>query len=80
VPKYDGDLSTPHCFVQRRRDIRRRKVQHLEAAFATQRDRHWFSAETFLGLMRLRGVECRVPEGYAEAFYGRKVVIGTGRP
>ena len=28
--------------------------------------------ETFLGLMRLRGMECRAPGGYAEAFYGRE--------
>jgi len=41
--------------------------------FGTQRDRHWFSPETFLGLMRLRGIECRAAEGYAEAFYARKL-------
>jgi hypothetical protein len=51
------------------------KTAHLEKAFTTQTDRHWFSAETFLGLMRLRGVECRAPEGLAEAFYARKLVM-----
>jgi len=25
--------------------------------------------------MRLRGMECRAPDGYAEAFYARKVVF-----
>jgi hypothetical protein len=25
--------------------------------------------------MRIRGMECRAPAGYAEAFHGRKLVI-----
>ena len=31
-----------------------------------------------MGLMRLRGMECRAPDGYAEAFYGRKVALNFG--
>jgi len=27
--------------------------------------------------MRLRGIECNAPDGYAEAFYSRKLVLGT---
>jgi hypothetical protein len=46
-------------------------------AFQTQRSKRWFEPETFLGLMRLRGMECNSPSGYAEAFYGRKLVIGV---
>ena len=42
--------------------------------FASQRDKHWFTEDLFLGLMRLRGSECRSPTGYAEAFHGRKLV------
>jgi hypothetical protein len=29
----------------------------------------------FLGLMRLRGMECRSASGYAEAFFARKVPV-----
>jgi LmbE family N-acetylglucosaminyl deacetylase len=76
VPKYDGDLGTPNCFVPLSRRACDRKVRYVLKAFKTQRDRHWFSEETFLGLMRLRGVECRAKEGYAEAFYARKLVVG----
>jgi len=72
VPKYDGDLGAPNCFVPLGREVCRRKVAHLEAAFATQAAKPWFTSETFLGLMRLRGVECRAEDGYAEAFYARK--------
>jgi LmbE family N-acetylglucosaminyl deacetylase len=75
VPKFDGDLGTPNCFMPLSRALAVRKTEHLDQAFTTQTDRHWFSAETFLGLMRLRGVECRAPEGYAEAFYARKARI-----
>jgi LmbE family N-acetylglucosaminyl deacetylase len=75
VPKYDGDLGQPNCYVALGRETSDRKVAHLMKAFGSQRDRHWFSPETFLGLMRLRGVECRAPDGYAEAFYARKFVM-----
>ena len=77
IPKFDGDLGTPNCFVPLSRATSVRKTEHLGNAFTTQTDKHWFSAETFLGLMRLRGVECRAPEGYAEAFYARKFVLGA---
>jgi LmbE family N-acetylglucosaminyl deacetylase len=75
VPKFDGDLGTPNCFVPLKRSSCARKVKYLSKVFSSQRDKHWFSEETFTGLMRLRGMECRAPEGYAEAFYARKVVI-----
>jgi LmbE family N-acetylglucosaminyl deacetylase len=75
IPKFDGDLGAPNCFVPLSRETCARKGRLIEEAFTTQTDKHWFSAETFLGLMRLRGVECRAPEGFAEAFYARKVII-----
>lgn len=75
IPKYDGDLGTPNCFVPLDRVVCNLKVKHLEAAFGSQRDKHWFSSETFMGLMRLRGMECRAAGGYAEAFYARKLVL-----
>jgi LmbE family N-acetylglucosaminyl deacetylase len=77
IPKFDGDLGTPNCFVPLKRSTCVRKVKYLNAVFGTQRDKHWFSEETFMGLMRLRGMECRAAEGYAEAFYARKIVIAT---
>jgi hypothetical protein len=43
--------------------------------FGSQRSKDWFSEETFLGLMRLRGVECRAKGGYAEAFMARKIAL-----
>jgi hypothetical protein len=51
------------------------KVSYLMEAFETQRGKRWFEKETFLALMRLRGMECNAPSGYAEAFYSRKLVL-----
>src|SRR5262245_56032331 len=79
IPKFDGDLGAPNCFVPLTRTVCARKVKYLTAAFGTQRDRHWFSRETFMGLLRLRGMECRAAGGYAEAFYARKVVLAFPR-
>ncbi len=74
IPKYDGDLGHPNLFVPLEPAVARRKAKSLQQAFASQRDKHWFSEETFLGLMRLRGMECATR--YAEAFYCRKIVCG----
>jgi LmbE family N-acetylglucosaminyl deacetylase len=75
IPKFDGDLGQPNCFVPLDRATAVRKAKYLEKVFGTQRDKHWFTSETFMGLMRLRGMECHAPSGYAEAFYSRKTVV-----
>jgi LmbE family N-acetylglucosaminyl deacetylase len=77
IPKYDGDLGTPNLFVQLERREAQRKVRNVCRHFQTQANKHWFSEDTFLGLMRLRGMECASPTGYAEAFYCRKIVLGS---
>jgi LmbE family N-acetylglucosaminyl deacetylase len=74
VPKYDGDLGAPNFFVHMDETTCRRKIDHILAHFKTQGSRHWFSEDTFLALMRLRGVESQSPGRYAEAFYARKIV------
>lgn len=75
IPKYDGDLGQPSVFVPLEQDILEKKVRHLMEVFASQRSKHWFDESTFRALMRLRGMECNAPSGYAEAFYCRKVVL-----
>jgi hypothetical protein len=52
-----------------------RKVELLMRHFTTQNSKDWFTPETFNGLARLRGNECRAPEGLAEAFHVRKLVL-----
>ena len=75
VPKYDGDLGVPNLFVPLKPAVARQKIRHLHTAFRSQRSKRWFTADTFHGLLRLRGVESGAPEGLAEAFYARKASI-----
>ena len=73
IPKYDGDLGSPNCFVDLDDSHCRSKIRHLMTAFKSQREKHWFTEDTFRGLMRLRGIECSADGKYAEAFYCRKL-------
>ena len=73
IPKYDGDLGSPNFFVHLDKDLCDRKADALVRFFQTQGNKHWFTAETFNAILRIRGVESKSPGGYAEAFYGRKV-------
>ena len=75
IPKYDGDLGAPNVFVPLSRDTCGRKIDALTHYFPSQRTRPWFDPELFRALLRLRGMESNAPEGFAEAFYGRKLVI-----
>lgn len=72
IVKYDGDIGRPNCFVQLSSSTSRTKVRYLMESFGTQKNRPWFSEDTFLAMLRLRGVECRAFDGLAEAFYCRK--------
>jgi LmbE family N-acetylglucosaminyl deacetylase len=75
IPKYDGDLGRPSVFVPLDRAICEKKTGFLLDAFKSQRTKHWFQPDTFLSMMRLRGIECAAPSGYAEAFHCRKLVL-----
>lgn len=75
IPKYDGDLGRPGVFVPLDEAVCTRKTEYLMRVFASQRDKRWFQRDTFLGLMRLRGMECNAASGYAEAFASRKFVF-----
>jgi LmbE family N-acetylglucosaminyl deacetylase len=75
IPKYDGDLGSPNVFSPLEASTCRKKAAFLQQAFRTQASKQWFSNDTFLALMRLRGVEACSPTGFAEAFYARKVSL-----
>jgi LmbE family N-acetylglucosaminyl deacetylase len=73
IPKWDGDLGRPNFYVPLDQGLLDRKIELLLAHFGTQRSKDWFDRETFSGLARLRGMECRSPSGYAEAYFAKKV-------
>lgn len=75
IPKYDGDLGCPSVFVPLPGELCERKIEILLDVFCSQRRRNWFRADTFQALLRLRGMECNAPDGFAEAFYCRKLLL-----
>jgi LmbE family N-acetylglucosaminyl deacetylase len=75
IPKWDGDLGRPNLYVPLSKSVAQRKSKALLDVFGTQRGKDWFDEETFLGLLRLRGMECRADDGYAEGFHARKLLF-----
>ncbi|MFY1672956.1 PIG-L deacetylase family protein [Plantactinospora sp. WMMB334] len=73
IPKWDGDLGRRNVYLPLTEERIRRKVELLHAGYPSQRARDWWDEEVFLGLARLRGMECR--SRYAEAFRCEKAVI-----
>jgi LmbE family N-acetylglucosaminyl deacetylase len=75
IPKYDGDLARLDTYVQLDERHCERKIDTICRVYESQSDKHWFSPETFRATLRLRGIECKAPSGYAEAFRCRKLVL-----
>ncbi len=75
IPKYDGDLGQPNYFCQVSAAQAKRKINILLTSFESQKEKHWFDEETFLALMRLRGMESASSSRFAEAFYLRKGIF-----
>jgi len=76
IPKWDGGLGQPNVYVSVSVAQARTKIAALLRCHRSQRGRDWFTRETFMSLLRLRGIECRSASGYAEAFHGRKLRLG----
>ena len=72
IPKWDGDLSQPNAYVTLPDSVAERKLDLLARHFPSQAGKPWYDAETFRGLLRLRGVEAGARA--AEAFECRKLV------
>jgi len=75
IPKYDGDVGNPNLYVPLDENIVQHKIKNINTAFPSQNGKVWFGEETFLAIMRLRGLESNSSSKYAEGFYCRKIVI-----
>jgi len=78
IPKWDGDFGRPSMYMPLSSGTARRKVELLHKCFPSQQSRDWWDDEVFLGLARLRGMECRA--AYAEAFSCAKLLIDCQLP
>lgn len=75
IPKFEGDLGQPNLYMPLASTIVERKLRMLNRFFGSQRSKQWFSDDTFRGLMRIRGIECKAPSGFAEAFHATKILM-----
>jgi len=75
IPKYDGDLGTPNFFVCPSHVQCKKKVRYIMDSFGSQEGRGWFTEDTFLSIMRIRGIESNASNKYAEGFYCRKIIL-----
>jgi LmbE family N-acetylglucosaminyl deacetylase len=75
IPKYDGDHASPNLYVELPEATCDRKIETILSVFRSQASRPWFDADAFRAVLRLRGMECRSPTRFAEAFTCRKVVL-----
>jgi LmbE family N-acetylglucosaminyl deacetylase len=77
IPKWDGDMGRPNGYVSIAPELARRKIAALDRHYPSQLSRDWWDEEMFLGLMRIRGMECRTR--YAEAFHIGKTILDFGQ-
>jgi len=73
IIKYDGGLGSPNLFVYLSESQAKRKIGNILECFPSQRNKSWFTEDSFFSILRLRGVESNAPEKYAEGFYCRKM-------
>lgn len=78
IPKWDGDMGRPNVYVALDEAQVEEKLGLLAEHFGSQREKHWYDVDVFRGLMRIRGMECRAPSGFAEAFVARKLTLAPG--
>jgi LmbE family N-acetylglucosaminyl deacetylase len=76
IVKWDGDLGRPSAYQPLHPEVAETKVTLLQQHYPSQRHRPWYDREAFLGLARIRGIECGAR--YAEAFHVNKFVLGLG--
>jgi len=75
IPKYDGDLASPNLFVELSEQVCREKIDILHDAYLSQKNKQWFTEDTFWSLLRIRGMEANSATRFAEGFYCRKIVF-----
>ncbi|MBO1415296.1 PIG-L deacetylase family protein [Streptomyces sp. FH025] len=76
IVKWDGDLGRPVAYQPLPPEVAEQKVRLLQEHYPSQRHRPWYDREAFLGLARIRGIECHAR--YAEAFAVTKLVLNLG--
>jgi LmbE family N-acetylglucosaminyl deacetylase len=77
IPKWECDTPQPTTFIPIRDGIAEEKARLLLKYYPSQTHHDWFDEQVFLGLMRLRGAQCR--SRFAEAFICNKALLTFDR-
>jgi LmbE family N-acetylglucosaminyl deacetylase len=75
IPKFDGDLVTPNLYVPLSDVLVKKKTNLILENFSSQQEKPWFTEDSFMSFLRIRGIECNSQSKYAEAFHCRKIVF-----
>ncbi len=73
ILKWEADLPNPTIYVPIPDEIAQQKTRVLRQCYPSQSSCDWFDDDAFLGLLRVRGVQCR--SRYAEAFVIEKAML-----
>ncbi|NTY60250.1 PIG-L deacetylase family protein [Mycolicibacterium sphagni] len=76
ILKWETDTPQPDVFVPLAVGVAEEKARLLCKYYPSQTMHDWFDEEAFLGLSRLRGVQCR--SRHAEAFAAEKISLRLG--
>ena len=77
ILKWESDLPAVTAYQPLDRSTMRTKLAVIQESYPSQAQHDWFDDEAFLGLARIRGVQCHA--AYAEGFLTPKVTLGIGR-
>jgi LmbE family N-acetylglucosaminyl deacetylase len=77
ILKWESDTPNPTLFNPLELDVAEEKARLLLKHYPSQASHDWFDEQAFLGLSRLRGVQCR--SQHAEAFIVEKATITFDR-
>ncbi len=75
IVKLEGDLVPSSIYHPMTEGAAEAKVNHLLAHFESQHEKAWYDRETFIGLLRVRGIEALASDGLAEAFHADRLTI-----
>ena len=73
IPKWEADTPRPTIYHPLETAVAEEKARLLHKHYPSQASRDWFDEQSFLGLSRLRGVQCRTK--HAEAFNVEKATV-----
>lgn len=73
ILKWETDNPHPSIFHPLQSDVAEEKARLLHKHYPSQASHDWFDEQAFLGLSRIRGVQCRSP--HAEGFTMEKATV-----